>query len=156
MAEVIKNENVWEQVLWFLEKKDKHIDSLKEYFWGITKFSGRILGLTYYLEEALLRNTHIDELEVPLKRNENHIDYNIVTLKKENDSIVWYYNNEPMSKEDLMVLLKPKDIIAFENNLLSIIEKMHLERNRTVEDFTRSQNLLKQELNTNITKCHGI
>lgn len=156
MAEVIKNENVWEQVLWFLEKKDKHIDSLKEYFWGITKFSGRILGLTYYLEEALLRNTHIDELEVPLKRNENHIDYNIVTLKKENDSIVWYYNNEPMSKEDLMVLLKPKDIIAFENNLLSIIEKMHLERNKTIEDFTRNQDLLKQELNTNINKCHGL
>lgn len=156
MAEVIKNENVWEQVLWFLEKKDNHIDSLTEYFWGITKFSGRILGLTYYLEEALLRNTHIDELEIPLKRNENHIDYNIVTLKKENDSIVWYYNNEPMSKEDLMVLLKPKDIIAFENNLLSIIEKMHLERNKTIEDFTKSQNLLKKELNTNINKCHGL
>lgn len=156
MAEVIKNENVWEQVLWFLEKKDNHIDDLVEYFWGIKKDGSRILGLTYYLEEALLRNTHIDELEVPLKRNESHIDYNIVTLKKENDSIVWYYNNEPMSKEDLMVLLKPKDIIAFENNLLSIIEKMHLERNRTIEDFTRSQNLLKQELNTNITKCHGI
>lgn len=156
MAQVIKNENVWEQVLWFLEKKDNHIDSLTEYFWGITKFSGKILGLTYYLEEALLRNTHIDELEIPLKRNESHIDYNIITLKKENDSIVWYYNNEPMSKEDLMVLLKPKDIIAFENNLLSIIEKMHLERNKTIEDLTRSQNLLKQELNTNINRCHGL
>ena len=103
-----------------------------------------------------MRNNHIDELEIPLKRNESHIDYNVVTLKKENDSIIWYYNNEPMSKEDLMVLLKPKDIIAFENNLLSIIEKMHLERNRIIEDFTRSQDLLKQELNTNITKCHGI
>ena len=156
MAEVIKNENVWEQVLWFLEKKDNHIDDLVEYFWGIKKDDSRILGLTYYLEEALLSNNHIDELEIPLKRNESHIDYNIVTLKKENDSIIWYYNNEPMSKEDLMVLLKPKDIIAFENNLLSIIEKMHLERNRIIEDFTRSQDLLKQELNTNITKCHGI
>ena len=156
MAEVIKNENIWEQVLWFLEKKDNYIDDLVEYFWGIKKDGSRTLGLTYYLEEALLRNNHIDELEIPLKRNEIHIDYNVVTLKKENDSIIWYYNNEPMSKEDLMVLLKPKDIIAFENNLLSIIEKMHLERNRTIEDFTRSQNLLKQELNTNITKCHGI
>ena len=114
------------------------------------------MGLTYYLEQAILKNKHIDELEIPLKRNENHIDYNIVTLKRENDSIVWYYNNEPMSKEDLMVLLKDKDIIAFENNLLALIEKMHNDRNRTIDEFSRSQNLLKAELNTGISKCHGV
>ena len=156
MAEVIKNENVWEQVFWFLNKKDNYIDNLREYFWGIKSDGSRILGLTYYLEQAILKNKHIDELEIPLKRNENHIDYNIVTLKRENDSIVWYYNNEPMSKEDLMVLLKDKDIIAFENNLLALIEKMHNDRNRTIDEFSRSQNLLKAELNTGISKCHGV
>lgn len=156
MAEVIKNENVWEQVLWFLEKKDNYIDNLKEYFWGIKSDGSTILGLTYYLEQAILRNTHIDELEIPLKRNENQIDYHIINLKKESDSIVWYYDNEPKSKEELIPLLKDKDIIAFENNLLALIEKMHLERNEIIEDFTRSQNLLKQELNTNINKCHGL
>lgn len=156
MAEVIKNENIWEQVLWFLDKKDKHIDNLREYFWGIKNDGSVILGLTYYLEQAILKNTHIDELEIPLKRNENQTDYHIINLKKENDSIVWYYDNELKSKEELISLLKDKDIIAFENNLLALIEKMHLERNKTIEEFSRSQNLLKAELNTGISKCHGI
>lgn len=156
MSKVIKNENVWEQVLWFLDKKDNHIDELEEYFWGVGKDGSIKLGLTYYLEQALLKNKHITELEVPLKKNDSNINYDIVNLVKENDGITWYLNGEIVSKEELMDKWESKDIITFEKNLAALFEKMHIERNSTLEQFTESQNYLKKELNTNITKCHGI
>ena len=154
MAQIIHNENItWEQVLYFLDKKDNVIDNLVEDFWGIGKDGSVKLGVVYYLEKALDENKHITEIEIPMKKNEANINYDIIRIVKQDESITWYKNNEPITKQELMELWTAKDISIFEKNLAIVFEKLHYDRSKTIEDLTVSQRYIKRELNTNANKC---
>lgn len=153
MAEIIYNEqNIWEQVLYFLEKKDKAIDQRLFDFWGISREGSMKLGIVYYIEQAFLKETHLQEIEVPMKKNDNAMNYDIIKLVKEEGNVVWYKNNEPISIEELRNLWTANDVITFEKNLVNVFEKLHEDRVKTLDDFS-VQDYLKAELNPNGDKC---
>lgn len=139
----------WEQVLWFLKRKQKKIDNLKDYFWK------EINGIVFYLEQAFMRSSE-QELEIPMKKNENNINYDIIKLIKEineaeeeqNTFIQWYENNEVVDKGYLKEKWSEKDIVTFETNLIMLFEKLHLDRDKLFKDFDNIQSYLKAELNT--------
>ena len=153
MGNIIYNEEqVWEQVLYFLEKKDKAIDQRLYDFWGIDKNGSMKLGIVYYIEQSFIKETHLKEIVVPMKKNDNAMNYDIIKLVKEGGDIVWYKNNEPTSVDELRRLWTANDVITFEKNLVNVFEKLHEDRVKTLEDFS-VQDYLKAELNTNGGKC---
>ncbi len=146
---IVNPDRPWEQVLWFLKKKQDKIDSLEEYFWK------EPFGIIFYLEQAFMRSKE-KELKIPMKKSESNLNYDIIEIKKEVDEeneepteyIQWYENNEPVTKEYLKEKWEEKDIVTFENNLISLFEKLHIDREKLFEDFDNTQSYLKAELNT--------
>lgn len=150
----------WEQVLSFLNKKDIAIERLEKYFWE------RIIPV---LEKAFLKAKYLDTINVPMKKNSSNVNYSIVTLTKglrkigrrkiseepeeyedvNEDIVVWKYNNEIISKEELRKIWFHSDIITFSKNIINVFEELHESRNSTLRDISKTNEYLKQELNIN-------
>lgn len=154
---IVNPDRPWEQVLWFLKKKQDKIDNLVEYFWK------PVNGIIFYLEQAFMRSSE-KELEIGMKKNDSNIDYDIIKMVKETNEnskqdgegeneesatyIQYYENNEKVDKEYLKEKWSEKDIVTFENNLILLFEKLHIDREKLFEDFDNTQSYLKTELNT--------
>lgn len=168
LIELNKNE-AWEQVFYFLLKKDKKIEKLKEYFWN---------KLIPVLEIAFLKEEKLSELVIDLKKNKDNTNYTTIKLTKaekfigkkqiegttgESDEnfedayrtvVIWLEDNEEVTVDYLKGKWTCDDIIVFENNLFIEIEKLHLNRNKTIKELISRNEYLKLQLNPN--PCHGI
>lgn len=168
---IIYNKNtVWEQVFYFLRKKDVAISNKKDYFWN-TLFPTFI--------QAFLSDEYLRELEIPLKKNEGNQTYPIlkivkveeqtgVTRVRENiphvveyadlnepyyeDIIHYYYDNEEVDLDYLKNLFEVEDIIVLIKQLIVTFEKLHLDRNSLLDKLTKGSEYLKKLLNTR--KCN--
>lgn len=141
---IINPDRPWEQVLWFLKKKQSKIDNLKNYFWK------DINGIWFYLMEAFKRSSEL-VLEIPMKKNENNVDYDVIRIEREtidSDDYKIHENNIEVDKEYLKEKWSEKDIVVFETNLIALFEKLHIDRDKLFEDFDNAQSYLKAELNT--------
>lgn len=166
---IIFNPNeAWEQVLYFLKKKDIALEKRKEIFFD---------KIILYLEKAFLKETYLKELEIPMKKNENNTNYDIIKLTKEDifigveevydeeglpvldednnvvtkdkfeEQVIWFISNEKVDKEYLKEYFDINTIIVFETNLLTVFEKLHLDKNKQLSSIDKVQNYLKEELN---------
>ena len=154
----------WEQVLYFLKKKDQKIETLKDTFWN---------EVTVFLEKSFLDNPYIDELEIPVKKNKDNTTYDIIKLMKVKEQVgvrqtekevdgqietedvpeyktfvYWYIDNEQVDVTYLDDYFTVDRIIAFENNIIEKFEELHNQRNQTIKEFSEAQDYVKQELNT--------
>lgn len=154
----------WEQVLYFLKKKDQKIETLKDTFWN---------EVTVLLEKSFLSNPYIDELEIPVKKNKDNTTYDVIKLMKVKEQVgvrqikkevegqietedipeyetfvYWYIDNEQVDVTYLDDYFTVDRIIAFENNIIEKFEELHNQRNQTIKDFSETQDYVKQELNT--------
>lgn len=154
----------WEQVLYFLKKKDKKIETLKD------TFRNEVIVL---LEKSFLSNPYINELEIPVKKNKDNTTYDVIKLmkvkkqvgvrqiEKEIDGqietedvpeyetfVYWYIDNEQVDITHLDDYFTVDRIIAFENNIIEKFEELHNQRNKTIKEFSEAQDYVKQELNT--------
>ena len=154
----------WEQVLYFLKKKDQKIETLKDTFWN---------EVTVLLEKSFLSNPYIDELEIPVKKNKDNTTYDVIKLMKVKEQVgvrqiekevdgqietedvpeyktfvYWYIDNEQVDVTYLDDYFTVDRIIAFENNIIEKFEELHNQRNKTIKEFNEAQDYVKQELNT--------
>lgn len=154
----------WEQVLYFLKKKDQKIETLKDTFWN---------EVTVLLEKSFLSNPYIDELEIPVKKNKDNTTYDVIKLMKVKEQVgvrqiekevdgqietedvpeyetfvYWYIDNEQVDVTYLNDYFTVDRIIAFENNIIEKFEELHNQRNQTIKEFSEAQDYVKQELNT--------
>lgn len=163
---IIYNENsVWEQVFYFLKKKDIAIEKKKDYFWN------KIIP-TFI--KAFLSDEHIRDLELHLKKNEGNTTYPILKIVKieeqtgvsrvrENiehvveyasldepyfeDIVYFYLDNEEITIEKLKEQFELDDIIVLQRVLINTFEKLHLDRNKILEQLSKGNEYLTKLLN---------
>lgn len=136
----------WEQVLYFLKKKDVRIDTLKEKFWSKDRTKKTIWKA---FEEALIKETYIKEVEFPIKKNETNTNYDILRIEKEDDSLTYYLNDEETTLNEIIDLFEADDIIALQYQMIDYFEKEHEDRDKKMSKLHYNDEYLARLLNPN-------
>ena len=122
----------WEQVLYFLKKKDIRIDTLKEKFWSKDRTKKTIWRA---FEEALIKETNTN--------------YDILRIEKEDDSLTYYLNDEETTLDEIIDLFEADDIIALQHQMIDYFEKEHEDRDKKMSKLHYNDEYLARLLNPN-------
>lgn len=151
---------VWEQVFYFLNKKDIAIEKKVKYFWE-TLFPAFL--------EAYFKETYLKSIELRIKKNNNNTTFNTLKIEKKvveigvdntkglNEIVtkiepVFYWDNEIVTLDYIKELFDFDDIISLQKAMIQYFEDIHIEKTNYLEKLNVNNEQLKLLLNPN--KCN--
>lgn len=153
---------VWEQVFYFLNKKDIAIEKKVKYFWEVL--------FTAFLD-AYYKETYLKNIELQIKKNNNNTTFNTLKIEKKIVEIgiddtknlheivtkivpVFYWDNEEVTLEYIKELFEIDDIISLQKAMIQYFEDIHLEKTGYLNKLNYNNEHLKLLLNPN--KCNKV
>ena len=153
---------VWEQVFYFLNKKDIAIEKKVKYFWEV---------LFNAFLDAYYKETYLKSIELQIKKNNNNTTFNTLKIEKKVVEIgvddtknlheivtkivpVFYWDNEEVTLDYIKELFELDDIIALQKAMVQYFEDIHLEKTAYLDKLNYNNEHLKLLLNPN--KCNKV